>query len=459
MTGAGKLQLPASCDPPGPQNPPEQLVWVIFGATDHIGRSIAKTALSHHDLVTTVGQSREDILTSIQSSFKAYPDRYLPLFCDIRIRSTVEDVIQQSIAHWGRIDIIANCTGYGVIGACEDQDDYDIRNQFETNFFGTINILGASLPYFRTRPPSQRQTPTSVKHEPSSESSTRSPEDEPRHSSAPGGRYLIFSSTCGALGVPGLGPYSATKHAVEGLIESMLYETHAFNIKATLVESGHLWPDDGDNDEHNVAASTPPAESPEEEEEEESRRKSHHGTDPSRLASTHFQYKPPHPKSPYNTPTSPATHPLRVLAWLSRTPTPSSTSSSTKPPNQPLTSTARCAEVIWQLGHCAYPPLRLLLGAFAVESMRDRLRCVIEEIEEWRWLGFDDDGEEVEEESRDAVIKGGGEDGDGDEEGAEEMGEEAPSEGDGMEDEDAAGEGGDKDEGMVGPASSSNNNT
>ena len=83
--------------------------------------------------------------------------------------------------------------------------------------------------------------------------------------------------------------------------------------------------------------------------------------------------------------------------------------------------------------------------------MRDRLRCVIEEIEEWRWLGFDDDGEEVEEESREAS-KGGG---DGDEDGAEEMGEEGMGEGDGMEDEDAAGEGGDKDERRVGPTSGS----
>lgn len=88
--------------------------------------------------------------------------------------------------------------------------------------------------------------------------------------------------------------------------------------------------------------------------------------------------------------------------------------------------------------------------------MRDRLRCVIEEIEEWRWLGFDD-GEEVEEESRDAIIKGGGEDGDGDEEGAEEIEEEGPGEGDGMEDDEAAGEGGDKDEGMVEPESRSTN--
>ena len=105
----------------------------------------------------------------------------------------------------GRVDVVANCSGYGVIGACEDQDEHEMRNQFETNFMGTLHIIQASLPYFRE----QR-----------------------------GGRYLIFSSTGGALGVPGLGPYCATKYAVEGLIEAMLYEVDSFNIKATLVEPG-----------------------------------------------------------------------------------------------------------------------------------------------------------------------------------------------------------------------------
>jgi len=103
----------------------------------------------------------------------------------------------------------------GVIGACEDQDDYDLRNQFNTNFLGTLHIIQLSLPHFRAQ----------------------------NH-----GRYLIFSSTAGALGVPGLGPYCATKYAVEGLIESMLYEVDIFNIKATLVEPGYVRldePEDG----------------------------------------------------------------------------------------------------------------------------------------------------------------------------------------------------------------------
>ncbi|KAL8888231.1 MAG: hypothetical protein Q9215_004289 [Flavoplaca cf. flavocitrina] len=144
----------------------QAVILLVFGATGDIGRSIAKAALSHHDLVTTVGQSREDTLISTHSLFRAFPDCSLPLLCDIRVRSTVEEVIQRSITHWGRIDIIANCTGYGVIGACEDQDEYDIRNQFETNFFGTINILGASLPYFRThRRPRARKTASTKFHQ------------------------------------------------------------------------------------------------------------------------------------------------------------------------------------------------------------------------------------------------------------------------------------------------------
>ena len=102
----------------------------------------------------------------------------------------------------------------GVIGACEDQDDFDLRNQFNTNFLGTLHILHLSLPHFRAQ----------------------------NH-----GRYLIFSSTAGALGVPGLGPYCATKYAVEGLIESMLYEIDVFNIKATLVEPGHVRLDEPDD--------------------------------------------------------------------------------------------------------------------------------------------------------------------------------------------------------------------
>ncbi len=271
-----------------------------------MGRSLVKCALGHGDMVTTVGRVFE---TSVESMAQAQThENYLGLLCDVRARDSVDRVVQRTLARFGRIDVVANCAGYGVIGACEDQDDHEIRNQFETNFMGTLHIIQTTLPHFRQQA---------------------------------GGRYLVFSSTAGALGVPGLGPYCATKYAVEGLIEAMLYETDVFNVKATLVEPGLVRRDEAD-------PQSPPL-----------------------PTWGHFLVK--QPSEPYAGPSSPALHAQRMVQWLgSRQPT----------------SAVKCAELVWQLGHCSYPPLRLLLGSYAIESIRDRLRCVTEELEDWKHLNF-----------------------------------------------------------------------
>ena len=173
---------------------------------------------------------------------------------------------------------------------------------------GTLHMIQLSLPYFREQG---------------------------------AGRYIIFSSTSGALGVPGLGPYCATKYAVEGLIEAMLYEIDSFNIKATLVEPGLVR-----RDEPDWASNPLPTWG-------------------------HFLIRPP--SEPYSQATSPALHAKRMVTWLGD--------------KQP-TSAVKCAELVWQLGHCSYPPLRLLLGSYAIESIRDRLRSIIEELEDWKHLHF-----------------------------------------------------------------------
>ena len=294
------LVLPATCEPPSDVNPPKRAAWIVFGATGHIGRSLVRTILAHGDQCTAVGWTHENTPEHMQ---QWQDPNCLGLLCDVRVRETVDHVIKRSIAHWGRVAVIANSTGYGVIAASEDQDDYDLRNQFATNFLGTLNIIQLSLPHFRANN---------------------------------AGRYLIFSSTSGALGVPGLGPYCATKYAVEGLIESMLYEIDVFNIKATLVEPGHVRLDDDE-----------PPDAP---------------LRPKRYG--HFFVKP-NPSEPYAALTSPSQHARRMVQWLND--------------RQPV-SAVRSAELVWQLGHCSYPPLRLILGSYAVDSIRDRLRSITEEV-------------------------------------------------------------------------------
>lgn len=190
-----------------------------------------------------------------------------------------------------------------------------MQNQFGTNFHGILNIIQLSLPYFRIRQ---------------------------------SGRYLIFSSTSGALGVPGLASYCATKYATEAIVESMLYEVDAYDIKATLVAPGPLRDDAQD-------ASDPTWQT--------ISRKLAVPLDSSTQAYRHFLIKPP--SAPYDDVDAPAQHASKTARWLSG--------------NQP-TSAQKSAEVLWQLGHCKYPPLRLLLGSYAVESIRDRLRCITEEV-------------------------------------------------------------------------------
>ena len=103
-----------------------------------MGRSLVKSALSHGDLVTTVGRNIE---TSPEAIATLNSDTCLGQLCDVRDGASVARVIQRTLTRFGRIDCIANCSGYGVIGACEDQDEHEIRNQFETSVRRAVGAL------------------------------------------------------------------------------------------------------------------------------------------------------------------------------------------------------------------------------------------------------------------------------------------------------------------------------
>lgn len=124
---------------------------------------------------------------------------------DLTNAASISRAVSDVLAKYGSIDALVNNAGYQVRGFFEDTSDAEIRRQFETNVFGTMAVTRAVLPAMRAK---------------------RS------------GRIVFVTSIAGRIGSLGLGPYSATKFALEGLGETLGLELAPFNIRVSLVEPG-----------------------------------------------------------------------------------------------------------------------------------------------------------------------------------------------------------------------------
>lgn len=122
---------------------------------------------------------------------------------DISITKAIDTVINES----GRIDVLVNNAGYGLVGSVEDMSIEEMKAQYETNVFGTFRVTKAVLPYMRE----QR-----------------------------GGSIINISSIAGRIALPLYSAYVSTKFAIEGLSESMAYELEPFGIKVAIIEPGAI---------------------------------------------------------------------------------------------------------------------------------------------------------------------------------------------------------------------------
>ncbi len=132
---------------------------------------------------------------------------YEMLQLDVRSDDSVSACVGEVIKRAGRIDVLINNAGYELAGAIEETTIAEAQAQFETNFFGVARMVRAVLPHMR-----KQQS----------------------------GRIITIGSLAGLIGVPFHGYYSASKHALEGYMESLTYEVRKFNIHASLVEAGFM---------------------------------------------------------------------------------------------------------------------------------------------------------------------------------------------------------------------------
>lgn len=127
----------------------------------------------------------------------------LPL--DVTSRESMDAFAEAALKLHGKPDILVNCAGMLILGACESYSLDELRQVMETNFFSQAAMISKVLPFMREQGK---------------------------------GRIVNFSSINGLLGIPFEGAYTASKHAIEGYSECLSYEVKPFGVEIMLVEPG-----------------------------------------------------------------------------------------------------------------------------------------------------------------------------------------------------------------------------
>lgn len=176
-------------------------IWFITGSSRGLGRSLTEAVLAHGDKVAATARNPEQLKDLAQQ----YPGQLLPLQLDVTSSEQVHAAVGETVAHFGRIDVLVNNAGFGVIGATEAFTEEQVRSQLETNLYAPIAITRAVLPQMRK----QRS-----------------------------GRILQISSIGGRIGHAALTIYQAAKFGLGGFAESLAQEVAPLGIKVTSVEPG-----------------------------------------------------------------------------------------------------------------------------------------------------------------------------------------------------------------------------
>ncbi|WP_028628259.1 oxidoreductase [Metapseudomonas resinovorans] len=174
--------------------------WFITGASRGLGALIAAKALEVGDAVIATARKPEDVVARLGD----HPN-LLAVRLDVTRESEAHEAVAEGIKRFGRIDVLLNNAGYGILGAVEETSAQEVERIYATNVFGLLNVTRAVLPHMRR----QRS-----------------------------GHVLNISSLGGYQAYYGWGVYGSTKFAVEGISEALHQELAPLGVKVTVVEPG-----------------------------------------------------------------------------------------------------------------------------------------------------------------------------------------------------------------------------
>ena len=178
----------------------KSLVWFITGASRGFGLEIARAALQRGDAVVAAARDPHVVERALGQR-----EQLLTVELDVTDERQAQTAVRAALARFGRIDVLVNNAGRGLLGAVEEASTDEVRSVFAVNVDGLLNVTRAVLPSMR------------------------------EHRS---GRILNLSSVGGFGAWPGWGVYCATKFAVEGLSEALHAELLPLGIHVTVIEPG-----------------------------------------------------------------------------------------------------------------------------------------------------------------------------------------------------------------------------
>ncbi|AZO45181.1 SDR family oxidoreductase [Mesorhizobium sp. M7D.F.Ca.US.005.01.1.1] len=174
---------------------------LITGCSSGLGKTTARHfATQGWNVIATMRKPDQSLAAD-------HADQMLVLPLDVTDPASIEAAIAAGIERFGHINAVVNNAGISVVSIFEATAKETIRGIFETNVFGMMNVMQAAIPHLRDQG---------------------------------GGTIINITSGVGLAAVPLLALYTATKHAVEGLSESLSYELESQNILVKLVEPGAM---------------------------------------------------------------------------------------------------------------------------------------------------------------------------------------------------------------------------